>query len=116
MWGHPYDVTLPDGSTLVPDIVVARREDLGEKEITRPPLLIVEVLSESSRLSDPTVKRAKYEQLGVPAYWIADPIGPTLTVLELAGSTYHTAAVLHGGGSARVQRPFPCALWLPSRL
>ncbi len=41
------------------------------------------MISPSSRLMDPLVKRAKYEPAGVPSYWIADPLPRRLTVLEL---------------------------------
>ena len=109
----PYDFRLADGSELVPDITVARTEDLGDKRITRTPLLVVEVISPSSRLMDPLVKRAKYEAAGVPSYWIADPDGPRLTVLELHDGAYVEWATLEAGGSVRLERPFPLRVDLP---
>lgn len=102
----PFDYRLPDDSELVPDITVARREDIGEKRITRPPLLVVEVISPSSRWMDPIVKRAKYEAAGVPAYWIADPAVPRLTVLELEAGRYVERAVLEDGDEARLSLPY----------
>ena len=108
----PYDFRLADGSELVPDITVARTDDLGEKRITRTPLLVVEVISPSSRLMDPLVKRAKYEQARVPAYWIADPVAPRLTVLELHRKVYVERAVLGPGDTVTVERPYPVTISL----
>ena len=102
----PFDYRLPDDSELVPDITVARREDIGEKRITVPPLLVVEVVSPSSRWMDPTVKRAKYQEAGVPAYWIADPKAQRLTVLELECGELVERAVLGQGESVTLARPY----------
>lgn len=102
----PYDYRLADGSELVPDITVARTADLGDKRITRTPLLVVEVISPSSRLMDPMVKRAKYEAAGVPSYWIGDPVRPRLTVLELQAGAYVERAVLQPGDEVALEQPF----------
>jgi len=102
----PFDYRLPDDSELVPDITVARREDIGEKRITVPPLLVVEVISPSSRWMDPTVKRAKYQAAGVPAYWVADPQAQRLTVLELEEGQLVERAVVESGESVTLSRPY----------
>jgi Uma2 family endonuclease len=112
IYNVPYDYRLPDQSELVPDITVARREDIGDKRITVPPLLVVEVISPSSRWMDPVVKRAKYEAAGVPAYWLADPEGPRLTVLELEEGSYVERAVLGAGDEVELVRPFPVTIRL----
>lgn len=107
----PYDYRLADGSELVPDITVARTVDLGDKRLTRTPLLVVEVISPSSRLMDPLVKRAKYQAAGVPAYWIADPTGPRLTVLELEAGRYVERASV-GIEDVTLTLPFPVTVHL----
>lgn len=110
----PYDYRLPDNSELVPDITVARTEDLGDKRLTRTPLLVVEVISPSSRLIDPLVKRAKYQNAGVPAYWIADPDAGRLVVLELRDGVLTERAVIERGSEpVTLQRPFPVTVHLP---
>ena len=107
----PYDYRMPDDSELVPDITVARTTDLGPKRITAAPLLVVEVISPSSRWMDPVVKRAKYEAAGVPAYWIADPVAGRMTVLELEGSQYVQRAVVEAADVV-LERPFPVTVHL----
>ena len=108
----PFDYRLADGSELVPDITVARTSDLGPKRITATPLLVVEVISPSSRWMDPHVKRAKYEAAGVPAYWIADPQAPRVTVLELEDGRYVERAVLEPGAEVALSRPYDLVLRL----
>lgn len=116
IYNVPYDYRLPDGSELVPDITVARTADLGEERLTRTPLLVVEVVSPSSRLVDPLVKRAKYEAAGVPAYWIADPRAQRVVVLELTAGRYVERAVLSGADEeVALTRPYPVTVRLPRR-
>jgi Uma2 family endonuclease len=74
-------------------------------------LLVVEVISPSSRWMDPVVKRAKYEAAGVPAYWIADPVAGRMTVLELEGSGYVQRAVV-GAEDVALEQPFPVTVHL----
>lgn len=112
IYNVPFDYRLPDDSELVPDITVARREDIGEKRIVVPPLLVVEVISPSSRWMDPTVKRAKYSAAGVPAYWIADPVAPRLTVLEREGGELVERAVVEPGRSVTLTRPYDVTIRL----
>jgi len=107
----PYDYRLPDDSELVADITVARTADLGPKRITAAPLLVVEVISPSSRWMDPVVKRAKYEAAGVPAYWVADPVAGQMTVLELEGGRYQQRAVV-GAEDVALGWPFAVTVHL----
>ncbi len=44
--------------------------DLGEP----PPLLVVEIVSESTKATDYRSKRAEYRVLDIPEYWIVDPL------------------------------------------
>lgn len=108
----PYDVVLPDGDGLVPDLLVGRLADL-EKRCTRvPPMLVVEVLSAGRTRYDRLVKRGLYEDFGVPVYWIVDPEEPSLTVLELAGGSYRDVREVSGVQPVTLERPFPVTIRL----
>ena len=103
----PLDITLTPTRLLQPDIVVLRAEQLTGRKVDGVPLLAVEVLSDSTRLTDTTLKRQVLEQAGVPSYWLLDPAAPSLTVLELVDGAYREIAFAQGDQSVRVERPFP---------
>jgi Uma2 family endonuclease len=103
----PFDYKPDPQTTLQPDLLVARRVDVGELRLERTPLLVVEVRS-GRGLSDRTFKRAAYEEAGVPSYWIADPEEPSLTVLELdLAGHYAEQARIAGDDVLHVERPYP---------
>jgi Uma2 family endonuclease len=92
-----------------PDIVVIRRELLGEARVTEPPLLIVEIRSPSTALIDLSRKKAAYQEFGVPSYWIVDPDPqrPELTVFEIGpDGRYLEAGRIAGTASFRAVQPF----------
>lgn len=55
------------------------------------PLLVVEVVSESTKSTDYRAKRAEYSVLEIPEYWIVDPLIGKVTVLTLAEGWYDAA-------------------------
>jgi len=72
----PLDVQLDcDNKTMVqPDVViVCDRSKFKEGRVFGAPDLVVEVLSESTKKKDITIKGAKYSAAGVREYWIVDP-------------------------------------------
>ncbi|MGH3656586.1 MAG: Uma2 family endonuclease, partial [Micromonosporaceae bacterium] len=71
----PYSVQPADTTELQPDVLVGRAEDFTEKLLPTAPVLAVEVLSPSTALNDLNNKKAVYERLGVPAYWVIEPAG-----------------------------------------
>jgi len=111
----PYDYLISDVTVLEPDVLVARRDDLGTANLAATPLLVVEVLSPSTRRIDTTAKRSAYEDAGVPAYWIVDPTVPSVTVLELVDGSFHEVAVVAGESTYEAQVPFPVPV-TPARL
>jgi Uma2 family endonuclease len=48
-----------------------------------------------------------YERLGVPAYWIVDPEGPSVVALRLVGGVYETEADVSGSDVFSADWPFP---------
>jgi Uma2 family endonuclease len=102
---------------LVPDVAVVRKQDLGGRTLTGPPLLAVEVQSPSTRLFDLNQKKSVYEKFGVPSYWIVvpDPEQPQLTAFELRGSRYVEAAHVTDDQVFRSRKPFPVEV-VPARL
>jgi Uma2 family endonuclease len=110
----PLDVRLSPSRQLQPDLVVLPRRTLTARVVDLP-LLVVEVLSPSTRATDLTLKRHVYEQGGVPSYWLLDPEVPSLTVLELGAGGYAEAARAAGNAPLRVERPFPLTV-VPSEL
>ncbi len=52
---------------------MARYVDLTLKNLPVAPVLAVEVLSASTELNDLNNKKAAYERMGTPSYWVVDP-------------------------------------------
>ncbi len=80
----------------IPDVVVLstsqwRQMQNREAIITLnepPPLLVVEIVSESTRSVDYRAKRSEYSVLDIPEYWIVDPLKDQVTVLCLCEGFY----------------------------
>ncbi|HUY98626.1 MAG TPA: Uma2 family endonuclease [Verrucomicrobiae bacterium] len=105
----PYDWRLPDGGSVEPDIVVIQRVDFdpdGPLASSHVPMLVAEVLSPSNQDQDRSVKRHLYESLGVPAYWMVDPQGPSLIALRLRRGRYQPEAEVAGAEALVTDWPF----------
>lgn len=94
----------------VPDITVLpieQWESLRNKEAVidlhePPPLLVVEVVSESTKLVDYRAKYSEYSVLDILEYWIVDPLGERVTVCELNEGLYDMQIFT---GNAVIQSP-----------
>ncbi|GBF80680.1 Uma2 family endonuclease [Aphanothece sacrum] len=65
------------------------REYLDKSAISEtPPLLVVEVISPDSIKRDYRYKRSEYAALGIPEYWIIDPLENTISILQLEDGFY----------------------------
>jgi Uma2 family endonuclease len=99
----PVDVVLDRERALVvqPDVVYVSTARLGicGDRISGAPDLCVEVLSNSRRRHDRTVKVGWYQHYGVQECWIADPIARTVEVVDLR--TAEEPAVFAGGARIR---------------
>ena len=111
----PFDWLVNPSTLFQPDIIAARRGDVGETRLERPPLLAVEVLSPSTSSIDRGTKRLKFEQHGVEAFWLVDPITPSLVVLRLVDGVYVEAARVEGDEAYTADFPFAVTV-VPSDL
>jgi Uma2 family endonuclease len=102
----PFDFRPNNRSSLQPDVMVCRGDDVERNGVRRPPLLAVEVLSPSSRATDLITKRHVYEQAGVASYWVFDPEEAVFTVLELADGRY-VEQTFKDDAVFDTDRPFP---------
>ena len=105
--GRVYDAKpafVTEDSEVIPDIVI-------RPAVTPPPerwddapmpVLVVEVLSESTLRADRIRKRAFYLESGIPEYWIVDGETRTITVARpVEGDTgYSTTLTWHPAGAS----------------
>ncbi len=108
VFSNPIDWVAGEHSVLEPDLSVVRRADVTGLRLVGTPLLAVEILSPSTRRRDLHVKRAVYQAGGVTSYWLVDPKGPRLTVLEQdqPGGDYREKADVIGSATFEATRPF----------
>jgi|SRR5579863_445203 len=105
----PCDVVLDPSTVLEPDILFvskARRSIVKAASIEGAPDLVIEILSDSSRLIDRFVKRDRYAQFGVEEYWLLEPFEPRLEVLRLEQGKYKVVGVF-GPGDVIESPTFP---------
>lgn len=110
----PLDIAFDDSNVLQPDLVVVRVDDVRSDGPIRP-LLVVEILSPSTRRIDLTLKRSRYEAAGCPSYWVVDPDAPSVTAWELATGAYEVRGQADGEMSLSLTAPFDVTI-SPARL
>jgi Uma2 family endonuclease len=101
--------------SLRPDLLVCARANAGARLLVTPPLLVVEVLSPSTRTTDVVLKRTLYETHQVRSYWLLDPTTQELTILALTPTGYTCQAVAQAEETFHTTTPFPISL-TPSTL
>jgi Uma2 family endonuclease len=80
----------------IPDVTVlttAQWESMSDREAVinlnqPPPILVVEVVSPSTKTDDYRSKRAEYGLLEIPEYWIVDPLEEKITLCTLEHQLY----------------------------
>jgi len=102
----PLDVSYEENTVLQPDVLVASRADLGERNLEGVPRLAAEVLSPSTRHLDLSFKWARYEAAGCPSYWVIDPSVPSIVCWELADGTYREVGRATGDAQVMLTKPF----------
>jgi Uma2 family endonuclease len=111
----PLDFQPTRRTSLQPDLLVVRRSDIGELNITAPLLLAVEVLSPSTRAKDLLLKHGLYRDSGVASYWVVDPLVPSLTAWELRDGSYVEVVGVAGDEAASLVAPFDVTI-VPAQL
>ncbi|WP_019876728.1 Uma2 family endonuclease [Sporichthya polymorpha] len=107
----PFDVQSATDSVVQPDVLVARRSDIGERNLTVAPLMAAEVLSRSTSLYDRNLKKAHYARIGVSSYWLLDPSVPgAIEVFTLDAGSYRLVAAAVGEEQIDVEAPYPVTL------
>jgi Uma2 family endonuclease len=81
---HPRSVVRAEGSEVEPDLMVRAPKPSGGRDWDDAPMpiLVVEVLSGSTRRRDLGPKKDFYLDVGVAEYWIIDPGAKTVRVVR----------------------------------
>jgi len=96
MFHAPIDVILGDRDVVQPDIVVVTDGQISGRGIEGAPLLVVEILSPTTRSSDSGVKAQRYAELGVGHYWLVDPDARRVECLRAENSAFRAVIVAEG--------------------
>ncbi len=88
----------------IPDLVIIPKEqwrNLQNREAViyvneAAPLLVVEVISASTKSIDYRAKRSEYCVLNIPEYWIVDPLQVKLTIFTLSEGWYDETVFTDG--------------------
>lgn len=85
----PIDLILTNQDVFVPDlVVVSEPQQITKRGIEGPPILVVEILSPSTRKQDRGPKARRYAEFGVAHYWIVDPAEKRVECHRLAEGAY----------------------------
>jgi len=102
------DVRSGERTNVVPDLLVDRVADIDlDAHVAAAPLLVVEVVSPSSRRMDLFIKVEVYEEMGIPSYWVIHPAQNWIKVYQLGQHGYELAAAAEGDDLLEVSTPFP---------
>lgn len=81
------NLRLPRNRVRIPDVVVLR-EDEDVIFVESTPVLVVEIISPSTRTEDVFRKATDYAAGGIDQYWMVDLDGRAIDVLELRGGAW----------------------------
>ncbi len=90
----PVDLQLTEFDIVQPDLVVVladNKDILTHPKIDGVPDLVIEILSPSNPKHDRDLKKQLYQRVGIPEYWIVDPLNEAIEQYVLSGGKY----VLH---------------------
>jgi Uma2 family endonuclease len=92
----PFSVVLSRDNVVQPDLLFIRKERsgmVGELSLQGAPDLVIEVLSQATRVRDIRLKKKIYADFEIPEYWIVDPAHETVEVLIWSEMGYVSAGV-----------------------
>ncbi len=75
---HPIDVVIEENTVVNPDLLIVCHP-IKEKYLDKPPTLVVEIFSPSTKLKDQITKYDLYESFGVKYYLMVDPDAKEIT-------------------------------------
>lgn len=86
------DLYISDDEWLIPDImIVCNPRDIHKNKYKGIPKLVVETLSPSTSKRDKGIKMRKYQQIGVPEYWIIGAIEKSIDIYYLTDGVLELA-------------------------
>lgn len=98
VFAAPFDVIFSDFDVVQPDLLYISRERMAAIEtspwVKGAPDLVVEIVSESARKRDETIKRRLYDRFGVAEYWVIDPELDIVKVYRRVGERYQPTGEL----------------------
>ncbi len=82
LYFSPADISWGPDTLLQPDLFVVPAAEAGGEQWSeiRHLLLVAEILSPGTARQDRFQKRRRYQEAGVPLYWIVDPDGHTVEI------------------------------------
>lgn len=98
----PFPIQLREGVMREPDVMfmLSKHASQMDERYWKKADLVMEVVSNSGRRRDLTIKRREYARAGIPEYWIVEPQKSQITVLHLAGTRYTVHGTFSKGGEA----------------
>ena len=91
VFAAPADVLLSRHDVAQPDLLFISNERaaiLTKANVQGAPDLLIEILSDSTRRRDETLKRDRYERAGVLEYWVVDPRRQVVRVFMREGDGF----------------------------
>jgi len=85
----PIDWQVTNDTVVQPDVMVVCGENKNPQKLTITPVLVVEVLSPSSRRKDKALKFRLYLESGVRYYCVVDPETNTFEIFQLKEDEYN---------------------------
>ncbi|GAA0952974.1 Uma2 family endonuclease [Virgisporangium aurantiacum] len=105
----PVDYEIALDTSFQPDVVVLRRADIDilDGVVRKPAVVVVEVLSKSTRKFDLEDKPKAYGNSGVERHWTFDPLTAHFVARRWLGAKYAEVAEARGEQRIRLDEPYP---------